>query len=121
MLSMKMETDQPGDVPYTCADVAKAKHLLGYQAAVPFEEGIKRTVEWYKEAYPQYSNMLKKNNTQRVVTPPSLAGSPKVETRDDKQISNKTSPAESSGTQRPSKQHQSEDNEDEVRCCDSCS
>lgn len=43
--------DQPGDVPYTCADVSKATHLLGYTSTVSFEEGIRRTVEWYKQAY----------------------------------------------------------------------
>jgi UDP-glucuronate 4-epimerase len=43
--------DQPGDVPYTCANVTKAHSLLGYQAKVPFEEGIRRTVEWYNETY----------------------------------------------------------------------
>ena len=43
--------DQPGDVPYTCADVSKAERLLGYRSQVPFEEGIRRTVQWYKEAY----------------------------------------------------------------------
>jgi UDP-glucuronate 4-epimerase len=32
--------DQPGDVPYTCADIRKAEKLLGYQSKVPFEEGI---------------------------------------------------------------------------------
>ena len=42
---------QPGDVPYTCADVRKAEKLLGYKASIPFEEGIKRTVEWYKEHF----------------------------------------------------------------------
>lgn len=44
--------DQPGDVPYTCANVRKAEHLLGYKSKVPFEEGIRRTVEWYKKTYP---------------------------------------------------------------------
>lgn len=39
--------DQPGDVPYTCASVEKAKVLLGYEATVPFDEGIRRTVDWY--------------------------------------------------------------------------
>ena len=39
--------EQPGDVPYTCADVNHAKRLLGYKSSVPFEEGIKRTVKWY--------------------------------------------------------------------------
>eukprot|EP00538_Stauroneis_constricta_P008897 CAMPEP_0119547558 /NCGR_PEP_ID=MMETSP1352-20130426/1643_1 /TAXON_ID=265584 /ORGANISM="Stauroneis constricta, Strain CCMP1120" /LENGTH=398 /DNA_ID=CAMNT_0007592507 /DNA_START=224 /DNA_END=1420 /DNA_ORIENTATION=+ len=42
---------QPGDVPYTCADVSKAKKLLGYSASVPFEEGIKRLAKWYQQAY----------------------------------------------------------------------
>ena len=31
----------------TCADVNHAKRLLGYKSSVTFEEGIKRTVEWY--------------------------------------------------------------------------
>lgn len=48
---IKVLPDQAGDVPYTCADVTKAYSLLGYKAKVPFEEGIKRTVEWYKKAY----------------------------------------------------------------------
>jgi len=43
--------DQPGDVPYTCADVSKAERLLGYRSTVTFEEGIRRTVQWYKQAY----------------------------------------------------------------------
>jgi len=43
--------DQPGDVPYTCADVRKAQKMLGYKAKIPFEEGIRRTVEWYEGAY----------------------------------------------------------------------
>ena len=43
--------DQPGDVPYTCADVSKAERLLGYRSTVTFEEGIQKTVEWYRETY----------------------------------------------------------------------
>mmetsp|Transcript_22501 Transcript_22501/g.34403 ORF Transcript_22501/g.34403 Transcript_22501/m.34403 type:complete len:399 (+) Transcript_22501:228-1424(+) len=43
--------DQPGDVPYTCADVSKAHRLLGYKSKVPFGEGIRRTAEWYRSAY----------------------------------------------------------------------
>lgn len=48
---IKVMPDQPGDVPYTCADVSKAYDLLGYRATVPFEEGIRRTAEWYKNEY----------------------------------------------------------------------
>jgi UDP-glucuronate 4-epimerase len=49
--TIKVMPDQPGDVPYTCADVSKAYQMLGYSAKVPFEEGIRRTVEWYNQAY----------------------------------------------------------------------
>ena len=42
--------DQAGDVPYTCASVEKAKALLGYEATVSFDEGIRKTVEWYNSS-----------------------------------------------------------------------
>jgi len=50
---IKVMPDQPGDVPYTCADVSKAYQMLGYKSKVPFEEGIRRTAKWYKEEYAQ--------------------------------------------------------------------
>lgn len=49
--TIKVMPDQPGDVPYTCADVSKAEELLGYKSSVAFEEGIRRTVVWYNQAY----------------------------------------------------------------------
>lgn len=39
---------QPGDVDRTWADVSKAQRLLGYQPAVPIEEGIERFAAWFK-------------------------------------------------------------------------
>ncbi|MFQ5520223.1 MAG: LPS biosynthesis protein WbpP, partial [Candidatus Methylomirabilia bacterium] len=36
-----------GDVPHTLADIAKAKRLLGYTPTVEFEEGLRRTVEFF--------------------------------------------------------------------------
>jgi UDP-glucuronate 4-epimerase len=56
---VKVMPDQPGDVPYTCADVSKASHLLGYQSMVSFEEGIRRTAEWYQDAYSGQKNEIK--------------------------------------------------------------
>lgn len=44
---------QQGDVDRTCADISKAKQLLGYSPSVPFEEGIRRTAEWYRTAHEQ--------------------------------------------------------------------
>jgi len=37
---------QPGDVPFTCADISKAQRMLGYNPKVKIEEGIPRFVEW---------------------------------------------------------------------------
>jgi len=42
---------QPGDVVRTCADITKARTLLGYRPAVPVEDGIPRFVHWYEEAH----------------------------------------------------------------------
>lgn len=39
---------QPGDVPITCADISKAKRLLGYSPKVKTEEGIETFVRWYR-------------------------------------------------------------------------
>jgi UDP-glucuronate 4-epimerase len=41
------ESDQPGDVPITFADLSRARHLLGYAPQTSIEEGIRRYVEWY--------------------------------------------------------------------------
>ncbi|HTQ79089.1 MAG TPA: GDP-mannose 4,6-dehydratase [Thermoanaerobaculia bacterium] len=40
---------QPGDVPITYADVAKAARVLGYSPKVPIREGLRRFVAWYQE------------------------------------------------------------------------
>jgi UDP-N-acetylglucosamine 4-epimerase len=39
-----------GDVKDSQADITKAKRILGYQPIVSFEEGLKRTIEWYRSA-----------------------------------------------------------------------
>ncbi|CAN0062078.1 unnamed protein product, partial [Discosporangium mesarthrocarpum] len=48
---IKVCPEQPGDVPRTCANVAKARRMLGYAPKVTFEEGIRRTVDWYRATY----------------------------------------------------------------------
>ncbi len=40
--------DQPGDVPITFADISKAKRLLGYAPATPFERGIEQQAAWMR-------------------------------------------------------------------------
>ena len=39
-----------GDVKHSLADISKAEAGLGYKPRVNFEEGLKRTVEWYRES-----------------------------------------------------------------------
>lgn len=41
--------EQPGDVPRTCADVSKARAMLGYNPSVSFADGIRSTVKWYQD------------------------------------------------------------------------
>merc|ERR1719152_498195 len=43
--------EQPGDVPRTCADISKARALLGYDPQTPFAEGIRKLAVWYAEEY----------------------------------------------------------------------
>jgi len=40
---------QPGDVPTTCADISKARLLLGYEPRVDLRRGLRHYVEWYRE------------------------------------------------------------------------
>jgi UDP-glucose 4-epimerase len=41
---------RPGDVRDSQADISKAKRLLGYEPTVSFEDGLQRTVDWYRTA-----------------------------------------------------------------------
>jgi UDP-glucuronate 4-epimerase len=43
------EDMQLGDVPRTCADISKARRLLGYDPQTPVEEGMKHFVAWYRQ------------------------------------------------------------------------
>jgi len=70
---IKVLPDQPGDVPYTCADVSKAYDLLGYAATVPFNEGIRRTAEWYKNEYVKNVCIEPENQASGMGRAPSFA------------------------------------------------
>ena len=42
--------DRAGDVKHSYADITKAVRALGYRVLVPTEEGLRRTVDWYRQA-----------------------------------------------------------------------
>ena len=43
------QTDKPNGQPRRGLDVSRAKEYFGWQAQVTFEEGMRRTIEWFKE------------------------------------------------------------------------
>ena len=42
------EPARVGDVKHSLADIAVARQLLGYEPRTSFEEGLRKTVEWFK-------------------------------------------------------------------------
>jgi nucleoside-diphosphate-sugar epimerase len=46
-LHVEYADPRPGDVKHSLASVEKMKKLMGYECAVPFGEGLRRTVEWF--------------------------------------------------------------------------
>jgi GDP-L-fucose synthase len=44
----RWETDKPDGQPRRCLDVSKAEREFGFRARTSFEEGLRKTVEWYK-------------------------------------------------------------------------
>ncbi|MDA9589756.1 GDP-mannose 4,6-dehydratase [Opitutales bacterium] len=42
------QSEQPGDVPQTWADVSKANQLFGYKPTITFKQGVEKFVEWRK-------------------------------------------------------------------------
>jgi len=49
-LETKYEPPRDGDIRDSQADITQARDILNYEALVTFEEGLRRTVEWYREA-----------------------------------------------------------------------
>ena len=41
--------ERAGDIKHSLADITLAGKRLGYKLALDFEEGLKRTVAWYRE------------------------------------------------------------------------
>jgi UDP-glucuronate 4-epimerase len=39
--------EQPGDMPLTCANISKARKLLGYNPITQFNEGLPRFIDWF--------------------------------------------------------------------------
>jgi len=45
----RYEAERGGDIKHSLADISRAEEALGYRPLVDFEEGLRRTVEWYRK------------------------------------------------------------------------
>jgi GDP-L-fucose synthase len=46
---IRWDTSKPDGQPRRCLDVSRAKELMNWQAKVGFEEGLERTIAWFRE------------------------------------------------------------------------
>lgn len=46
---LRWDPSQPDGQPRRCLDTSRAKKLFGFEAQMKFEEGLKATIEWYKQ------------------------------------------------------------------------
>lgn len=47
------DTTKPNGQPRRSLDVSRAERSFGFRARVPFEVGLKQTIEWYRAHYPR--------------------------------------------------------------------
>jgi len=45
---IRWDTSKPDGQPRRCLDTSRAADLLGWKAEVDFEQGLRRTIEWYR-------------------------------------------------------------------------
>ncbi len=43
------DASKPDGQPTRCLDVSRARELMGFQSQVGLEEGLQKTVEWFRE------------------------------------------------------------------------
>jgi GDP-L-fucose synthase len=46
---IRYDADKPDGQPRRCLDVTRAKELFGFEATTPLDEGLERTIAWYRE------------------------------------------------------------------------
>jgi len=43
------EAPRPGDIKHSRADISRAEKLMGYHPDISLMEGLRLTVEWYRQ------------------------------------------------------------------------
>ncbi|MHB8368062.1 MAG: SDR family oxidoreductase [Leptospirales bacterium] len=77
-ISIKFKKIRPGDPFESQADISKARTLLGFEPKIYFEEGLRRTVEWFTDAKnsPELSPEPKKFQSQSLSALPNESPTP---------------------------------------------
>lgn len=47
---LRWDTSKPNGQPRRCLDVSRAEREFGFRAQTPFRDGLRETVEWYRQA-----------------------------------------------------------------------
>jgi GDP-L-fucose synthase len=45
---IRWDTDKPNGQPRRCLDVSRAKEMFGFKASMSFDEGLQKTINWYR-------------------------------------------------------------------------
>jgi UDP-glucose 4-epimerase len=51
-LPARYAPERSGDVRHSQGDISRARRDLGFEPAIEFEEGLRRTLEWYRQRVP---------------------------------------------------------------------
>ncbi|MEO0478923.1 MAG: GDP-L-fucose synthase [Planctomycetota bacterium] len=46
---LRFDADKPDGQPRRCLDTSRAKELFGFEAQVSFEDGLRRTIDWWSQ------------------------------------------------------------------------
>lgn len=53
------DTSKPDGQPRRCLDVSRAKEFFGFEAQMPFDKGLRKTIDWWRQQVEaNYSNHL---------------------------------------------------------------
>ncbi|MDD5063940.1 MAG: GDP-L-fucose synthase [Phycisphaerae bacterium] len=50
---IRWDSSKPDGQPRRCLDISRAKEYFGFEAKTSFEEGLKKTIKWYRENRPR--------------------------------------------------------------------
>jgi GDP-L-fucose synthase len=55
---IRWDSSKPDGQPRRCLDTGRARDLLGWEARVGFEEGLRRTIEWWRSEGKQAGDLI---------------------------------------------------------------